>query len=222
MDDSIQNACAEVQEIADRSGVGFIDVGESIERRLMAQIIRQLRPTKVLEIGTFLGWTSAAIGLLLKQTHESDGFHLTSVDVIDVDSPVNGYWKNLGYIHSPSVLFGRLGLDRNIELVQADSAEYLATTEDTFDFIFIDGHHGADSVYRDIVLSSKRLKAGGVIALHDYDPPEVWFRKPFMAGPFFAVRRILAANPELKLIDARLNSDGNVVRSSCIAILSAK
>ena len=222
LDESVTDFCTELQQIAEQSGIDYVDVGRSVERKIMTQVIRQLRPRRVLEVGTYLGWTSVTLGLLLRQIHGNADFHLTSVDIADVNSPEEGFWRKLGHAHSPTMLLQQAGLEANVELIKAHSADYLTTTEEAFDFVFIDGHHGADSAYRDIALASQRLTANGIIAMHDYDPPAVWLRKPFMAGPYFAARRIIKANPALKLIDTRLDQEGEVARSSCIAILAAK
>ena len=222
LDESATEICTDLQQIAEQSGIGYVDVGRSVERKLMAQLIRQLRPRRVLEVGTYLGWTSVTLGLLLKQIHGDADFHLTSVDIADVDSPEEGCWHKLGHTHSPTMLLQQAGLAGNVELVRAPSADYLAMTDKAFDFVFIDGHHGADSAYRDIALASQRLEANGIIAMHDYDPPAVWLHKPFMAGPYLAARRITKTNPALRLIDTRLDQEGEAVRSSCIAILAAK
>ncbi|WP_300016131.1 class I SAM-dependent methyltransferase [uncultured Roseobacter sp.] len=51
------------------------------------------------------------------------------------------------------------------------SDEYFKTTADTFDIIFIDGLHTGEQVYRDINGALAALNPGGVILLHDLNPP---------------------------------------------------
>jgi len=50
------------------------------------------------------------------------------------------------------------------------SDEFFATTDKTYDLIFIDGLHLEKQVKRDIENSLKRLNPGGVIVMHDCNP----------------------------------------------------
>lgn len=57
----------------------------------------------------------------------------------------------------------------NVRHVRMDSELYLATGADTtFDFIYIDGDHTTQAVYRDAVGSWKILKPEGILAFDDY------------------------------------------------------
>jgi hypothetical protein len=57
-------------------------------------------------------------------------------------------------------------------LVKLTSDEYFSSKNNTkFDIIFIDGLHEAEQVKRDIENSLKHLSEGGVIILHDCNPP---------------------------------------------------
>lgn len=40
------------------------------------------------------------------------------------------------------------------------------------DVVFVDGHHGAEAVYDDLVMGSKILKPGGKLLAHDYNKPD--------------------------------------------------
>lgn len=39
-----------------------------------------------------------------------------------------------------------------------------------FDFVHIDGDHSYDAVMNDLIEWSKRVRVGGIISGHDYDP----------------------------------------------------
>jgi hypothetical protein len=54
---------------------------------------------------------------------------------------------------------------------QTTSDEYFKASVSNFDLIFIDGLHHADQVKNDISNSWDRLNNGGVIILHDTNPP---------------------------------------------------
>lgn len=62
-------------------------------------------------------------------------------------------------------------LKSNGNLVNATSDHFFSNTEIKFDLIFIDGDHEAGQVEKDIVNSYKALNKGGMILLHDCNPP---------------------------------------------------
>jgi predicted O-methyltransferase YrrM len=59
----------------------------------------------------------------------------------------------------------------NVIKVKMASQDYLITADekDYFDFIYIDGDHTADAVFKDASLSWKALKPGGIMAFDDYE-----------------------------------------------------
>ena len=73
----------------------------------------------------------------------------------------------------------KYGTDPNLpnSLKKADglfnmhSDEFFESTEDKFDLIFIDGDHEAEQVEKDIVNAYKAINKGGMILLHDCNPP---------------------------------------------------
>ncbi len=60
-----------------------------------------------------------------------------------------------------------------------------------FDFIFIDGHHGANYVMKDLRWT-RMLSPGGLVCLHDY--------KPDFPGVIWATERFLKQNPNYEKI----------------------
>ena len=62
---------------------------------------------------------------------------------------------------------------RNLNLLEnVSSDEFFESNPHTkFDLIFIDGDHEAEQVEKDIVNSYKALNKGGMILLHDCNPP---------------------------------------------------
>lgn len=74
----------------------------------------------------------------------------------------------------------KIGVDPNvpnlrkeiIELVITERSDtFFENNNDKFDVIFIDGLHESEQVERDIVNAYKALNKGGVILLHDVNPP---------------------------------------------------
>lgn len=58
----------------------------------------------------------------------------------------------------------------NVIKVKMTSTEFLITSDDKeyYDFIYIDGDHTADAVFKDASLSWRALKPGGIMAFDDY------------------------------------------------------
>lgn len=54
---------------------------------------------------------------------------------------------------------------------QLPSDDYFARHDHRFDIVFIDGNHTGDQVERDLENALERLNPGGVILLHDMNPP---------------------------------------------------
>lgn len=60
---------------------------------------------------------------------------------------------------------------KNVKKFKGTSDDYFKSIEDQkeiFDFIYVDGSHKRDDVYKDAINSYKHLKIGGVIAFDDY------------------------------------------------------
>src|SRR5688572_26277433 len=62
------------------------------DRRALYYLIRGLKPMNVLEIGTHIGASTLYIAQALK-TCQNRG-KVTTVDIIDVNDPLEGPWKN--------------------------------------------------------------------------------------------------------------------------------
>ena len=59
----------------------------------------------------------------------------------------------------------------NITLIKDFSYNVVDTLSDqSYDFIYIDGGHSYEDVKQDILLTLPKLKQGGIIAGHDYNP----------------------------------------------------
>ena len=57
----------------------------------------------------------------------------------------------------------------NIEFVRKTSMDALNDFEDgSLDFVYIDGDHQFDYVMTDLIFWNKKVKPGGIVALHDY------------------------------------------------------
>lgn len=74
----------------------------------------------------------------------------------------------------PAPLFRKDSLPTGAQLVVSTSDDFFAggASEDTFDFVFLDGLHTAEATYRDLVGALKRLSPGGTILIDDVMPTD--------------------------------------------------
>lgn len=136
----------------------------------LLEILNELRPRYILEIGTAQG------GTLFLFSRVADPKAL----IISVDLPGGAFGG--GYPEWKMPLFiGFARDDQRIELLRADS--HAPSTlgkvkdilgDDPLDFLFIDGDHTYDGVKKDFEMYSPLVREGGIIAFHDIvpGPPE--------------------------------------------------
>jgi predicted O-methyltransferase YrrM len=93
----------------------------------------------------------------------------------------------------------RLGWRSRVRFVRQPSLEFMRTTSERFDLVFLDGDHSAVTVYRELAAASRLVNPGGFILLHDYFPggkPLIRGSEP-IPGPFRGVARACQENPTL-------------------------
>lgn len=138
-----------------------------LEFTKLAQLVKDMQPKNILEIGTATG------GSLLVWTR-----CLTPGGrVISIDLPWGQY--GAGYVSSRVPLYKAFALpEQRMELLQLNShdnstVEQIASTLDgeQLDFLFIDGDHTYEGVREDFERYSPFMRPGGVIAFHDIAKP---------------------------------------------------
>lgn len=141
---------------------GEIDGGVCFaDRRAIYYLIRHLKPSAVLEIGTHVCASAVYICAALK--HNGIG-RLTTVDLRDCRRH-----------------------DVDADFVIADSVNFMRSEIRKYDFIFLDGDHGATTVYREVAAALGILRDGGHILLHDYYA----IGRP-ISGPYLGMKRIMS------------------------------
>jgi predicted O-methyltransferase YrrM len=175
------------------------------DRRAIYYVVRHFKPRSVLEIGTHLGGSTVHIAAGLSKTHEDDPratFALTTVDIRDVNDRVTSPWLNHGSKYAPAEMAQRLGLEEQISFVTSNSLDYLASSSERYDLIFLDGDHAPSAVYSEVPAALSRLRSGGVILLHDYFPAgkPLWSDGKVIQGPWLAVERLRSEGASLKAI----------------------
>jgi len=171
---------------------GGVNLGD---RRALFYLVKYLRPTSILEIGTHIGASTVSMASALEvedRAKDAKSARLVTVDIIDVNDAVKQPWRQFGTPHSPQQLLESLGCDERVEFVTLPSLQYLSRTENNFDLIFLDGDHGAATVYREVPAALAKLRPGGVIVLHDYFPhgQPLWRNGAVVPGPWLALDRL--------------------------------
>jgi predicted O-methyltransferase YrrM len=170
------------------------------DRRALYYLVRKLRPTRVLEVGTHVGASTLYIASALQKNSAADA-KITTVDVVDVNAG-DAFWREAGLSGSPAALAGRAGCAELINFVKQDALTFMAETRDKFDLVFLDGDHAARAVYLEVAAALRALRPGGLILLHDYYPggKPLFAGGDFIGGPYVAVRRLCQENPAIAVL----------------------
>jgi predicted O-methyltransferase YrrM len=169
-------------------------------RRAIYCMIMALKPRNVLEIGTNIGASTIYIAAALKRLNE--GGRLTTVDIEDVNHPETGPWKKAKMSKSPRDLAMDLGLYETIHFHVAYSKDFMRSTNEKFDLIFLDGEHSSSMVYEEVSIAMSLLEKNGTILLHDYYPhgKQLFPNNIPIKGPFRAMERIHRENSAITVL----------------------
>lgn len=181
----------------DEDTMGGVNPGD---RRALYYLVMALSPQNVLEVGTHIGASTLHIARALKRLNQNG--KMTSVDIVDVNHPERGAWKQLGLRKSPKEFARDLECLEQMEFRTGASLDLMQTTSQRYDFIFLDGDHSVRAVYREVSAALSHLKANGVILLHDYYPGvrPIYPDKATISGPFHAIERISKENPTIGVL----------------------
>jgi len=115
-----------------------------LQGRLLAMISWMIRPRRVLEIGTYTGYSA----LCLAEGLTDDGLLITIDQNEELEAFARSYWQQ-----SP--------LNDRIDLRIGLAAEVIPTLTDTFDLVFIDADKRSLPLYFELVID--KLRPGGFI-----------------------------------------------------------
>jgi hypothetical protein len=115
--------------------------------------------------GVEVGFWKGDFGQLMLQKNER--LHWIGVD------PYFEYGKKRRKQPVWDAIFGRVmdkmnPFGKRFRMIRKPSHEGVKSITRKVDFIFIDGNHNLDFVYKDILLYEPKLKKGGIMAGHDY------------------------------------------------------
>jgi predicted O-methyltransferase YrrM len=170
------------------------------DRRALYFLVMTLKPRNALEVGTHIGASTMYIAAALKRLNE--GGKLTTIDIIDVNHPSRGAWKKFGMSKSPANFAAELGLLNRVCFHTGPSLKFMRTTDQRFDFIFLDGDHSASAVYDELACALSLLHKDSLILLHDYypDAKPLYPHSAPILGPFYALRRVHKENPVIETL----------------------
>jgi predicted O-methyltransferase YrrM len=159
------------------------------DQRALFYLISALKPQKVLEIGTHIGCSTIHIALALKNLSSHS---LVTVDIRDVNDPIQQPWLEFNASASPSDLIQKLGCQEFTQFKISPSIEFLDNDQQRFDLIFLDGSHEAEIVYQEVPRALQKLSKSGFIILHDYFPDgkSIWENQQPITGPYLAIKRL--------------------------------
>ena len=115
-----------------------------IQGMLLTMLSQMIRPKRILEIGTFTGYSAIC---LAKGLCEDGKLH-----TIEVNDELE--WIATKYIE-------KAGLQQQIEQHIGDACEIIPTLEETFDFVFLDGNKREYCRYYDLVFD--KVRPGGYL-----------------------------------------------------------
>lgn len=144
------------------------------------QVRRAKGKVRFVEIGAWLGKSTAYMGQAIKESGKDIEFHV--IDTWDNTNvrPENGTAEGGAYAHryngKTKELFtsnmAQCGLSDLLNVHEMDSTQAASLFEDeSVDFVFIDGDHTEQKVFADCYAWWPKIKPGGVLAGHDYNEP---------------------------------------------------
>jgi len=156
-----------------------------LEASALVSLIKLVRPRKIFEFGTFLGYSTALLvensaddcavySLDLGDSHVSDK-PLASFAKADVhsDGDINDeYLRGAQGARGPHYTTALSAADRSrLFLLQQDSREFDPAAhglEGSVDLVFVDGGHDTETVTIDTANARKMIGDSGVIVFHDF------------------------------------------------------
>ena len=172
-------------------------LGQSVHA--LSGLVRSLRPSVVVEIGSARGWSACHIGLALRENVHGK--------LYAIDPHHDTAWNDDGSRGETSLAVlrrnvRRLALDPDVEIVRADSRTAATNWTHPIDLLFIDGDHSYAGVKADWHLFSPHLTEFGVAVFHDttweYHRDSAYYRED-MGVPRFVDELRRAGYPVLTL-----------------------
>ena len=131
-----------LEEIEQEALASYVPIIRKETQSLLKTLLTMLRPARVLEVGTAVGFSA-----LLMSEYLPEGAHITTIEKYEKRIPIAR--QN----------FRRAGKEEQITLIEGDAMEVLRSLDGPFDFVFMDAAKGQ---YPPLSAgSSKASDAGG-------------------------------------------------------------
>lgn len=127
------------------------------------EIVRHFRPRRMVELGSFGGFSTCVFGLSLK--HHVPGGRLIAVDTWAGDAHTGSFGSSV--FDQFQDFRRRLGLEEVIEPMRMDFAEAARRITDPIDMLHIDGWHTYRAVTRDFALFRPLMAPNAIVLFHD-------------------------------------------------------
>ena len=121
-------------------------VSGHIQGAVLQMLSMMIRPKRILEIGTFTGYSA----LCLARGLDENGI----LHTIEIDDELE---------HIFSKYFAQSAYAQNIVYHIGDAREIMTTLNETFDLVFLDGDKRQYTEYYNILMDNKLVNAGGYI-----------------------------------------------------------
>jgi predicted O-methyltransferase YrrM len=131
------------------------------------QVLSELKPTRIVEIGSYLGRSTVFFGRSLQELG-ADG----RVTAIDPHSGDRQHRERFGMSEIPSfdmfcTHIRLAGLEQIVEPIVATSSDAAKKWTEPFQFLFVDGWHSYDAVLADGREWASKIEEGGVVVFDD-------------------------------------------------------
>ncbi|MBM6826088.1 O-methyltransferase [Mordavella massiliensis] len=133
-----------LEEIEQEALASYVPIIRKETQSLLKTLLTMLRPARVLEVGTAVGFSA-----LLMSEYLPEGAHITTIEKYEKRIPIAR--QN----------FRRAGKEEQITLIEGDAMEVLRSLDGLFDFVFMDAAKGQYPHYLPEVL--RLLTPGGVL-----------------------------------------------------------
>jgi predicted O-methyltransferase YrrM len=129
---------------------------------LLHGLVRSMRPSICVEIGSAHGWSTCLIAMALEQNLKGR--------LYAVDPHLPNDWSDPNPDKSLDTLRGNLrasGLSHRVEIIRKTTADARTLLPDGIDFAFIDGDHSFEGVKADWDILKPLLAPWAVVVFHD-------------------------------------------------------
>ena len=148
--------------LVDKFGSGQAKTVPGMTRQHLYRLFNELGFKKGAEVGLFRGRNARTM------FREIPGLKLYGIEPYD-DQPTSTRHKTVPrYERNRNSATGRL---RHWDMTIIEKFSEIAVQDipyDSLDFVYIDGDHSYDYVMLDIILWTRRVRPGGIVAGHDY------------------------------------------------------